>query len=235
MTPVIALAAVTSFAPAAPVPPIVEDNAVEVRVLAGHTAVVCMAVFSPDRKTLASVSEDGTVKIWDWRAGKLLNTLRGHAGGVIHADYSPDGKTLATSSRDKTVILWDPIKGVKRHTLADHTAGVNAGLYSPDGKTLATASDDSLVLVRDAAGKVLHKLQGHKRQVIALAYSPDGKTLISAGGAWGDAVKSGELKAWDLATGKERWSAPGDFAGVWGVSTGRSASATLTPARRDAS
>ncbi len=36
---------------------------------------------------------------------------------------------------------------------------------------------------------------------MAVAFSPDGKALASAGGNFG---KAGELKIWDLATGKER-------------------------------
>ena len=55
------------------------------------------------------------------------------------------------------------------------------------------------------------KLEGHKRAVIALAYSPDGKTLISSGGNWNQTGKFGEAKSWDLETGKERWSATGEF------------------------
>jgi WD40 repeat protein len=30
-------------------------------------------------------------------------------------------------------------------------------------------------------------------------------------------VRGGELKAWHIESGKERWSATGNFAGIWGV------------------
>ncbi len=126
------------------------DDTTELRRLEGHTGIVCMAVFSRDGETLASASEDGTARLWNWRTGTTLKTLRGHTSGVIHVAYSPDGKTLATSSRDNTVILWDPATGEKRATLDDHTGAVNAALFSPDGKTLTTASDDTLVIVRAA-------------------------------------------------------------------------------------
>ncbi len=54
------------------------------------------------------------------------------------------------------------------------------------------------------AGPVLHaqqvqeltSLNGHRDTVIALVFAPDGKTLITAG-QWGD------VKAWNIATGKE--------------------------------
>jgi WD40 repeat protein len=194
-----------------------EDSATELRRLEGHTGIVNMAAFSPDGDTLASVGEEGSVLLWNWRTGQQRKTLEGHTAGVLHVTWSPDGKTLATSSRDKTVILWDVVKGEKRATLDEHTGAVSASLFSADGKMLATASDDTLVLVRDPTGKVLRKLEGHKQPAIALAYSPDGKTLVSGGGDWGNTAKSGEVIAWDLETGKQRWSAAGDFGGIWSV------------------
>ena len=196
-----------------------ENNAVEQRQLIGHTHTVCMAAFSSDGELLASASEDGSVKLWNWKVGILLATLEGHTAGVLHVSFSPDGKTLATSSRDKTVILWDVAKKEKRTALDDHNGSVSSALFSPDGKTLTTASDDMLVLVRDANGKMLSKLEGHKQPVIALSYSPDsGKTTrVSSGGDWNDSEKSGEVMAWNLTTGKKSWSVSGEFGGIWGV------------------
>ncbi len=194
-----------------------EDTATEVQRLEGHNKHVSMAAFSPDGDTLASVSEDGTVILWNWHTGQRRPTLRGHRDGILYVAYSPDGKTLATASRDRTVILWDAITGAKRATLNEHTGAVSAALFSADGNTLATASDDSMVMVREPTGKLVRKLKGHQRQAVALAYSADGKTLVSAGGDWGNTEKSGEVFAWDLETGERRWAAAGEFGGIWCV------------------
>ena len=62
--------------------------------------------FDPQGGTLASGSDDNTVKLWEARSGKLLRTLEGHTEGVDIVAFSPDGRLLASKSGDQTIRLW---------------------------------------------------------------------------------------------------------------------------------
>jgi WD40 repeat protein len=65
---------------------------------------------SPDRKTLASGADSGTVKLWDVATGMELLTLDGRTDTVWLLRFSPDGMTLAACARApgerSVLLLW---------------------------------------------------------------------------------------------------------------------------------
>lgn len=63
--------------------------------------------FSPDGKTLAFGSRDGTITLWNITNGKEQARLSGHTDAVWSLAFGSNGNLLASSSKDKTVKLWD--------------------------------------------------------------------------------------------------------------------------------
>lgn len=57
--------------------------------------------------TFASVSENGTVQLWDIRrAEKFTQQFTAHSGPIYCLDYHPTQQWLATGSRDKLIKVW---------------------------------------------------------------------------------------------------------------------------------
>lgn len=73
--------------------------------ISGRSLVTSM-VFSPQGDTLASGSQDGTVRLWDVASGRELRRLEGHRDAVRAVNFSPQGNTLASGSQDGTVRLY---------------------------------------------------------------------------------------------------------------------------------
>jgi WD40 repeat protein len=85
--------------------------------------------FTPDGKTIASASEDATLRLWDTATGKPIGQpaiSRNGSGNnaAIGLAFSPDGKTLAGGDYDGTVRLWEVSTGKPGNPLAGDTGSV---------------------------------------------------------------------------------------------------------------
>src|SRR6185437_3356171 len=83
--------------------------------LESHRDTINCVAFHPIFSSLASSSDDYTIKIWDWELGDLEMTIKGHTRAVLDVDYSGPrgGILLASCSSDSTIKLWDPADGYK--------------------------------------------------------------------------------------------------------------------------
>jgi WD40 repeat protein len=78
-----------------------------IRDLQGHASGVLDLSFAPDGRTLASASQDRTVKLWHLATGRELRTLRGYDGVVRGLAFAPDGRALATGGFSDGVRVWE--------------------------------------------------------------------------------------------------------------------------------
>ncbi|KID85268.1 Pfs, NACHT and WD domain protein [Metarhizium guizhouense ARSEF 977] len=126
-----------------------------------HEKWVRSAVFSPDSKLLASVSDDKDVKVWKLHSESQSSlekqqstTLKGHIGFVVCAAFSTDGKFLASGGSD-CVRIWDLTSvthqgGQSTTELSRfecHRDPVTAVAFSPDGELLVSSSCDDVVKI----------------------------------------------------------------------------------------
>lgn len=170
--------------------------------LRSHRDSINCIAFHPRYSSLASGSDDCTVKIWDWELGELEKTLKGHTRAVRGLDYGcPTGfvaALLASCSSDLTIKLWDPADGYKNiRTLQGHDHIVSVVRFIPNGSLLASASKDTEIRLWDVTnGFCVKTVRGHTSWVRDLCPSMDGKYLLSTGDDM-------TMRLWEISANEE--------------------------------
>lgn len=154
----------------------------------GHSSYVNALRFSPDSKTLASGSEDSTVRLWDVATGKEQHVLSNGAS-VSTLAFSDDGSLLATGSGsggrtgDRKIRIFRlqySSSDTPQSTLVGHADAVTSVAFDPFGRTLASSSVDGSVLLWDITAAVqVQRLYSAGTSMYSPCFAPDGKTLLT--------------------------------------------------------
>jgi WD40 repeat protein/DNA-binding SARP family transcriptional activator len=179
--------------------------------LAGHTAGLYDAQWSPDGQRLATASwDDRTVRIWEWPGGRLLQTLDNPG---YYLAWSPDGRRLAIANYSAEFSAWDTASWERLWELPGSTDDSLFALsWSPDGKRLAaTGIPDFYAVVLDGeSGQELTRIENDRTGWLFLrpqSWSPQGDRFVA-----GTIVFSSEVtpaRVWDADSGKALLELPG--------------------------
>jgi small GTP-binding protein len=173
----------------------VPPGVVQSRALDGHEGLIWSIAFDPQGETLASASQDGTVKLWNVRNGEMLYALKGEIGTVWSVAFNPQGSIVAAGYDKGTVKLWDARGGSLLHTLEGAPNSILSVAFSPDGETLVGSSNKRVQFWNSRSGKPLHAIEAHNGWVLSVAFNLEGSTLASGSETDG-------IKLWDVSSRK---------------------------------
>jgi serine/threonine protein kinase/WD40 repeat protein len=181
----------------------------ELAIYRGHTSNVTAVAFSRDGRHLLSADATESVKVWD--AHPRADALVLNPGGTpLCTTVSPDAQRIATLAGFpvEVVKVWDltgkQLLSLKRSTSRPNEAyNFRALVFSGKGGRLAYASGAWLpdakpmggLTVWDAAGKELLNLHEEGAGFFGVALSPDGTRVAAS-------LTAGEVRIWEIATGK---------------------------------
>jgi WD40 repeat protein len=184
----------------------------------GQPDYVGALALSPDGKTLASFTRDGTITIWDMTTKKAVSSFRTKLGGGYFAAFRADGKSFVVVGEntaresDSGKPLSTPLCSAKVLDLAMDKEQLNIDF--PEGgstSVVMTADGKSLLVGGPGAGVVPYDLSTGKPSeafpidkeswdIKAMALSPDGTALAVC-------TRRGAVLLYDMEKKAARWIA----------------------------
>lgn len=142
-----------------------------------HTNLIADIAFSPDGATLATASEDLTIKLWDGVTGAEKSTLVGLDAAPRAIAFDPSAPTHLLSSDEKSTLRrWDITTGQTVQRIP--TRGVFGALYPlAEGGLLAGSVDVGAIRLDDTLTDLLLPTE-IRSAITAMALAPDGRLAV---------------------------------------------------------
>ncbi|RHZ57688.1 WD40 repeat domain-containing protein [Aspergillus thermomutatus] len=117
--------------------------------LRGHTDAVMWIGISPDGSLAASISWDGTARIWDIGSGDAVHILGPLDGQLWCGAFSPDSKHLAVSQGDPASIYIYDLTTAQAISRLEIPTWMRSMAWSPDGALFAGGLENGTLGIWD--------------------------------------------------------------------------------------
>lgn len=150
----------------------------------GHSTRVLSVAISPDGKTLASSSQNGTIKLWSLESGKAvpLRTLSDCCGAVQSITFSPIPPTPLNQGGYGRILT--PLnQGDEVPTLLNQEGEAPTRLINGAEPGILVSSDrnGNIKFWQVETGELISSFRGHLSPIQSIAISADGQIIASAG------------------------------------------------------
>ena len=155
--------------------------------------------------TLAGVSDNGDILVWDSGGRKIQSIEAAMNGATSQVAWHPKTGELASMGSDLTLKMWNPQSGELLWQSKPAPDTCNEFQFSQDGERLASAHLNAIVLWDANSGKQLSQFDELRENFASLDWSPDGRRIVTGSAA--------STAVWDTQAGRValRLDSPGQF------------------------
>ena len=193
--------------------------------LRAHEGGCASMLFEYNSSKLITGGQDRLVKMWDANTGSLSSTLHGCLGSVLDLTITHDNQSVIAASSSNNLYVWDVNSGRVRHTLTGHTDKVCAVDVSKiSSRHVVSAAYDRTIKVWDLVKGYCTNTVIFRSNCNSLSFSMDGQTIFSG-------HVDGNLRLWDIQTGKLLSEVAAHSLAVTSLSLSRNGNVVLTSGR----
>lgn len=190
-----------------------------------HDGGCASILFEYNSSKLITGGQDRSIKMWDTSTGSVSNTLYGCLGSVLDLTITNDNKTVIAASSSNNLYVWDVSSGRIRHTLTGHTDKVCAvDVSKVSSRHVVSAAYDRTIKAWDLQKGYCTNTIIFPSNCNAVRFSMDGRTICSG-------HVDGNLRLWDIQTGKLLSEVAAHSLAVTSISLSRDGNTILTSGR----
>jgi serine/threonine protein kinase len=218
----------------------------EAKRIPAHAGRITAIAMNPDGNVLATVGNDGFLRLWDLPGLTKRPVVEAQAS-FFGAAFSAKRDMVAAAGYNQEVICWNYQDGSRQHALGPWGGAIRTIAFSPNGQLVYAGGDERRVRCFDLSNKTDFVLVEFNDIIRCLAVTPNGQYLAvgvgdgNSGGAYLVDTRSKDSKPLEGAMGEHPalaldWNgthlAGGGMAKqlkIWNVPSGKLATALPGP------
>ncbi|KAJ2520175.1 hypothetical protein H4217_002217 [Coemansia sp. RSA 1939] len=158
--------------------------------------------FHPRRPWILASLHNGSIQLWDYRMGTLIERFEEHEGPVRGISFHPTQELFVSGGDDYKVKVWNHRTRRCLFTLQGHLDYVRTVFFHPEQPWIISASDDQTIRIWNwQSRQCIAVLTGHNHYVMCAQFHPTDDLVVSA-------CLDQTVRVWDIS-GLRRKSAAG--------------------------
>ncbi|ORX97825.1 Coatomer, alpha subunit [Basidiobolus meristosporus CBS 931.73] len=159
--------------------------------------------FHPKRPWILSALHNGSVQLWDYRMGTLIERFEEHDGPVRGVSFHPTQPLFVSGGDDTKIKVWNLKTRRCMFTLTGHLDYVRTVFFHHEHPWIISASDDQTIRIWNWQSRsCIAVLTGHNHYVMCAQFHPKENLIASAS-------LDQTVRVWDISGLCKKNSGPG--------------------------
>ncbi|KAG0224121.1 hypothetical protein BGX31_008182 [Mortierella sp. GBA43] len=162
--------------------------------------------FHPKRPWILAALHNGSIQLWDYRMGTLLERFDEHDGPVRGIAFHPSQPLFVSAGDDYKIKVWNYKTRRCQFTLTGHLDYVRTVYFHHEYPWILSCSDDQTIRIWNWQSRnCIAILTGHNHYVMSAQFHPKEDLIVSAS-------LDQTVRVWDFSGLKKKNAAPGTVA-----------------------